>query len=202
MGFSVCVVSKCEHICVCECACVHVCVSSSTTFSLKEKFGLWGAVVYHCLLVMYQVWGSVRLLYLLPVPALWNVHFMLLLSSRGEWWHPQDGNMDAAVLGGRSRPGGTQPYPQFWWTRFLPSGVFPTPCPPSWHPPHILPQSMASYILLHPLLLPVARKLSSQDTSVIFVLQIFLILADTNHVPIATYNILTCPCSCIVVMFN
>lgn len=175
MGFSVCVVSKCEHIYVCECACVHVCVSSSTTFSLKEKFGLWGAVVYHCLLVTYQVWGSVHLLYLLPVPALWNVHFMLLLSSWGEWWHPQDGNMDAAVLGGRSLTPSSDEHAFFLAVSSPPPALPPDTLPTSCHSPW-----------LHTYCSILFYKLGSQDTSVIFVLQIFLILADTNHVPIAT----------------
>lgn len=130
MSFGVCVVSKCEHVYVCEGACV----SSPTTFSLKENFLLWftfsqfGLRGTVCSLFIGYLSG-VRKCAL--IPALWNVHFMLLLSSWGEWWHFQDENMDAAILGRCSLTPSSEEH------AFFLAVSSPTPCLPSWHPPHI-----------------------------------------------------------------
>lgn len=95
---------------------------------------------------------------------------------------------------GRSRPGGTQPS---WGDAAILGGRSLTPSsdehafflavssPPPALPPDTLPTSCHSP-WLHTYCSILFYKLGSQDTSVIFVLQIFLILADTNHVPIAT----------------
>lgn len=89
------------------------------------------------------------------------------------WTQPSWG--DAAVLGGRSLTPSSDEHAFFLAVSSPPPALPPDTLPTSCHSPW-----------LHTYCSILFYKLGSQDTSVIFVLQIFLILADTNHVPIAT----------------